>query len=468
MFGKNIIEIGAADFIKGASTSSDIADGGFSNETQSVNLTATPGVLYGPASAVDADTDVRLTGNVIATSPDMVTVSATNRLLVTDDGKYYTYNGTKIPAAALQTDAVNTYTQGFTDIIVFAGEAYVTTKQTIVRWQSPSTFNNSFLTFTTATVPHPAIVYENNAYYGDKNLLLRQTGAGVAPTTVLTLSADQIIIALGVDPSTGRMLISTTNTMDISAQLTAINRLLWYDGNSATVDRSALIDDVILGFHPVGGTVFVGVNNNVGYVNGSGITWLRKLANVTSDNTELPYKHKMAHIGNTFYVLDGRKAMAYGEVLPGRKVWYPAFYNTNGAAGKPSVIADVGSKKLGFGFATTKFYTLDTTSVATIQNLTFVTNKYTFPRPVYIRGIYLEYNNAITDSTTPASLSYKTQNQTPGFTAFPTITNSSGSSVWEFNDIIGVPGKVKSIQFQYVGLTAVGLRRMLVYYDLAE
>lgn len=477
MNGKHSFEIAAADFIKGVSQSADLPDGGFSSETDNVNLTATPGVLYAPAASVNSDTDSRLTGGIIASGPDMNVISATNRLLVASDGSYYSYNGTKIPAVALQTDAGNTYTKGFTDIITYAGEAYVTSKQSITRWQTPSTFNNAFYTFTTATVPHPAIVYENNAYYADKNLLLQQTSAGGAPATILTLSADQIIIALGIDPGSGLMLISTTNTLDISATLTQVNRLLWYDGNSAKVSKSAIIEEPILGFHCVGATVFVGYNNNVGYLSGAGIQFLRRLGNVTASNTELPYKHNFAHVGTTLYVLDGKVVMAFGEVQRGKKVWYPAWSNPINS-NKPTFLGEVGSKKLGMGFATTKFYTFDTSSVATIDSMAFTTNKYPFPRPVYIRGFYFEYADAVVNNDNNRDFFYKTQAQGTGFViiqdptaSFSVLKNTSGASVYFIE--VPTPGmaddKVRMLQLKYNTSTVnSGLRRIVVYYDIAE
>lgn len=45
MIGTKQLVIGAADFVKGVSTSSDVSDGGFSPETDNVNLTANPGTM---------------------------------------------------------------------------------------------------------------------------------------------------------------------------------------------------------------------------------------------------------------------------------------------------------------------------------------------------------------------------------------------------------------------------------------
>lgn len=478
MIGKNTLEIiGPDQLTRGVSTGAEIADGGFSSETDAVNLLAVPGVLYAAASVVDSDTDTRLTGNIIATCPDMAATSPTNRLAISDDGKGYRYNGTKITAVGIALTAGKTWTAGMADIVVGFSEAYATSKEAITRWQNDDTIDAGAdfpFTFSNQTVWHPAIVYENNIYYGDGNLLLVQTAAGVAPTTALTLATGQIIIALGIDPGSGYMLISTTNVLDISATLTSINKLLWYDGNSLKVLKSALIEEPILGFHCVGGMVYVGYNNNVGYLSGSGVQWLRRLVNVTADNTQLPYKHHMAHVGNTFYVLDGLKIMAHGEVLAGRKVWYPALTN-NTNANKPVCLADVGAKKLAIAFATSKFYTFDTSSVATSNSITFYTNKITFPRPVYIRGFYFEYADAVANNDDNRFFYYRNEAETlvlmRNAATDSIIKNTSGGSVYYFecptNGILD--DKVRMFQGRYIASgTNSGLRRVVMAYDVAE
>lgn len=485
MIGNKELVIDSSNWSKGMSTGSDISDGGFSNETTAVNLIANPGVVYAPAVAVDSDTDTRLTGNAIATCPDMNVISSANRLVVTDDGKAYRYNGTKLDAAGIALTAGKTWAAGFTDIITFGGEAYVSSKEALTRWQNDNTIDAGAswpFSFTTSNVPHPGIVYENNMYWADKNLLLIQStiGDAVAPTTILTLDSSSVILALGIDPTTGLMLISTTNTLDTSATLPAITRLLWYDGNSPKVAKSVLTEDVILGFHTVSGTTFVGYGKNLGYINGSGVSFLRRLNNVTNVQAELPYKHHFAHISTTLYVLDGLQILAFGEILPGSKKFYYCFKN-NTNSNKPTVIGDGGNSKLVFGFATTKFYSFDTMSVASSNTMSLITNFYEFPRPVFLRSAYVEYSDAVTNNDDNRSLSYDTQQldvtqsgyqilRVQGTTTGGGLKNSSGSSVFQIENIIGFPtNKVRWIKFRYNSdTTNFGLARIIIYYDFAE
>lgn len=466
MIGLQQLIIDASDWIKGMSSGPEISDGGFSTDSESGNPVNTPGVLYAPAAGIDIDTDIRLTDEIIASSPDMVSFLGTNRLLVAENGSYYSYNGTKIPAVALQTDSINTYQKGFTDIITYAGEAYVTTKEALVRWQNPSTFNNSFLAFTSTNRPHPAIVFEDNAFYGDKNLLLRQTSAGGTPTTILTLSSDQEIIALGVDPGTGKMLISTTNSLNISNTLTSINKLLWYDGFSNKPMKSVFVEDMILGFHTIGGITYVGYGQNLGYINGSGIQFLRSLLNVTLDQQDLPYKHNFASIGKTLYVVDGAKILAYGDIIGGKKGFYYCYKNQINS-NKFKSIFNAGSNKLGFSFVTSKLYTVDTSSVATLDKLDVYTNWYHFQRPVILRSMYLDMKGQIA-STGNFTLSY----DIPGSTGNAlSVRGGTQTSINEVKDIIGfLPShKTRSIRLRLQNATENdGIRKIIVYYDYAE
>jgi hypothetical protein len=224
---------------------------------------------------------------------------------------------------------------------------------------------------------------------------------------------------------------------------------------------------MVTGFKSVGGITYVTYGQKLGYWNGSGITFLRKFKNVTLAGSDLAYKNKMANIENTLYVVDGKQVLAYGEVLPGSKVFYYA--QSNGVnSNKYTLICPVGDNKLGLGFDTTKFYTFDVTGGTIATSVTVYSNRYSFPRPVYIRGAYIEYTSAVANEDSTRSLSYMTQDQRLGFVACSSLTNSSGNNVYEIADIKGFPSTpIKMLQLQYVTGTA-GLRRIVIYYDVAE
>lgn len=469
MIPKHFIELDAKDFIRGASISKHTQEGGFSPETYGINLIAVPGVMHCPPAVVDSDSDSRITTNkgIIASCGDDDVFGGYEKKMVSNDGKYYRYNGTKIPEAALRTDATNTYTQGFTDMISYAGENYTTTKEKLVRWdETGAIFNASFATFTNQTYPHPALVYENNAYYADGNLLLKQTSAGGAPATVLTLSADQIIIALGIDPGTGYMLISTTNSLNISDTLPAVNKILWYDGFSNKPVKSVIVDDMVLSFCPVGGIVFVGYGQNLGYLNGSGVSFLRKLDNVTFDNAQLPYKQKITSIGRHLFVQDGNKILCLAEIKSGQRTFFYWARYLVANEGNITALFNAGQNKLGICFDKDVFYTQDISSVATFQGGDIYFNKINFERPVFIRSIWIEWANSVANAATPASVWYESEKE--ALTQLPSIANSTGAATF-FSETKNLDKKVRRFQLNIIPSTSnYGIRRVLIGYDIAE
>ncbi len=485
MIGKHVLEINMSDLaIRGMSSTDNITDGAFSPLTDAVNLIASPGALYAPTLPVDSDPDTRLTGNIIATSPDDDHLSSYSVKIVTDDAKYYRYDGTKITEVALRTDGTNTYNSSLCDMITFgsSGQAvntFVATAANVVRWyEGGGVFTVNFIGFTNTTYPHSAIVYENNAYYSDKNLLLQQAASNSATTsTVLTLGTDQVIMALGIDPGTGLMLISTTNHLQVSDTQRNINKLLWYDGNSLKVVKSVIVEDMITSFQSVGGTVFVGYGTSLGYINGSGISFLRKLNNVSLNFAQLPYKQRLTTINKTLYVVDGNQVLAYGEVINGRKVFYYAFKNNISPNNVITAIFNAGNGKLGVVFSTSKFYIFDVSSVASTNSMAFYTNQYSFPRPVFLRSAYIEYADAVPNNDNNRNLYLIDDTQTTtilvkqGNDTSTALKNTTGANVYNQDNIIGFreKGKTRTVQFRYnTNGTNIGVIRILLMYEPAE
>lgn len=470
MLGSRQLVIDASDFLRGMSSGGDISDGGFSPDMEAINPIVEPGVIYAPAAAVDSDTDDRLstTVEIIASSPDMANLAADDRLLVgansTDDGTFYRYDGTKIIAAAYATDTTRNYIKGYTDIITYRGEAYITNQSTIARWENDNTITQAFFTFGTGNVPHPAIVFENNAYYGDNNLLLRQTTTGGTPAAILTLAVGEIIIALGVDPGSGKMLISTTSSLNVSNSQTSINKLHWYDGYSNKTLKTIYVEDMILGFHSVEGITYCGYGPNLGYVTGSGIKFLRKLLNVTLNNEELPYKHNMSSVRSTLYVVDGNKILAYGPIKQGgpNVFYYCARNKVNNLVFQS--IFHAGDDRIGYSFVG-QFRTVDLASIATLDKLDFYTNWLAFPRPINLRSVYFEFLGA--GATGNLVVTYEDRNgNTTSLSADP--TGQTSVRTFKFIGFVNTDA-VQSLRLRLENITENdGLIRAIIYYDFSD
>lgn len=462
-------------------TSSNFAqDGGFSigisptdgASASVVNPLITPGVLNFPASSTDKSSG--LTGEMIASCEDPAGSAA--RLFVSSDtdqdGRFFSADSTGTLTMRGSEDTSHNYVQGKTDAIGYKGEAYVTSDTTIVRWQQPATINTSFYDLTStysgaANVPHPALVFEDNAFYGNGNILLRQTSAGGTPATILSLPSNQVIIALGIDPGSGKMLISVVDQYNLSGTINSQPRVLYYDGFSNKASKVVLVDSMITAFYNVGSTVFIGYGQKLGYWNGAGIEFLRSL-DIGLINTQLLYKHRFTNIGDILYIVEKNRILAFGEIMrgQGRSFWYLLENLPSGVPGTIlSLLVNLGSNLLSYSYATSQFFTLDISSTATINGFSqLYTLRYDFPRPVTFNNVVLDYVSALPASTLVAAVYLKYDNA--GSQQVGSV--NAGSETKTTFECPYPTIETRSIQILYTALAVAPLERMTIFYTPKE
>lgn len=456
----NYIRIDASDFIKGMSTSTEISDGGFA-PTSIVNPIITPGVLYGPGTITDKSTNV--TGRFIASCEDFAASSADDRYFVDDEGAYYSWNGTTITKEV--TDANTTvYIDGRTDLAPYQGNFYATVTTDVTLWNGAATLDNDWWTNTKSKtalstgVPHPLLVFENILWIGDGQYL-HNVNNTTANYNVLQLESNEVIQALGIDPGSGLMLISVSVGQNASTTQFKTNKVLIYDGYSNKPRRSVIVDERISAFYSVGGVTYVTYGKNLGYWNGSGITFLRKLSDVSYSNTSLPTRHRMTNIDNTLYVADGQYLLAFGEILKGQKVFYYLMNNNTDM----SLITHLGQGVIGYAYTTDKFYTLNTT-VKTI-NAYLRSNYFSFDKIVDIKEITIEFGDNVSNNVSPVSCTIEGLNGENNQITFKNITGSTTRTLKSFYQ--GPPLQSFFISIAQ-GSGAVGIKRVLIEIMPAE
>lgn len=460
---------------KGMSTSNVLADGGFSPSTDALNLLNTPGVMYHSAFETDASTG--LTGEMIASTEDPsgnYTRLYTSANASNGNGLFWSMNGVFALTQRGSTDNTHQYIQGKTDMISFGGEAYITSQSTIVRWSSigsSDTIDNTWFSFNSAFAPHPGITYNSFAYYGDGNLLLRQSAANVAPTTILTLPTGTIIVALGVDPGSGQLLISVIGQTNLSDTINSGARVLFYDGFSNQVLRQIAVDDMITAFPATEGALYAAYGQTLGLWNGSGVTFLRHMA-IQFDNTQLMYKHHFTSIGSTLYFVERSKIIAYGPIRQkGDNIFYPAHVNNAGLSTDITSIANIGQNKMSYSYSSNKFAIWDTYGV-TSNVQTFFCNPYEFDDEVWVRRARVIYGTTVSNNVSPGQLNLYNED---GFIATGgngsgayLLTNTSGAAS-AYKDILNINLKLKQLQFRLVmDTTNPGIRRIIFYGDPAD
>ena len=475
MLGKNQIVLDASTWIKGMSSGSEISDGGFSDETEAVNLSVEPGVVYAPAAQVDGDSDVILDDEIIASCPDAQGSSPNDRLVMTDDGDFMRYNGTKLVDVAGGADATRTYTKGSSDMVAWNGRVYFTSQEFLGEWQTATdTFNFTFFAFanTAAHPPHELLVFERNLYIADGNVLYRMTEVGGSVQAIMTLETNEYITSLGIDPGDGKMTVATTYGQNYSSTINKINKVLWYDGYSDKPYRVIQVQEMITAFHNHQGQLFVGYGLNIGALTSVGIQFVRRLTFAALLGTDLPYKHNFASIGRIMFVVDGSRILAYGPVIAGSPaVWWHFFTNLNNS-NIFQCIFNAGNNKLGFSFlaSASVFRTINITSTSNLDELDFYTNWITFPRLVRIKSIDIHFNSAITSSAN-YTLSYYDQSSVSAITSSLASMHGTQTSVLQLRDIVGFTDPLMALKLRINTGTSTenkGIRRIIIYYDLFE
>lgn len=459
----------AADIAKGMSTSAYSSDGGFSSESYNINPLLTPGAIRPTAAATDISANV--VGDIIASCEG---TGAKPRLFVDRSANFYSYDGTSTITKEKTGSA--TYQRGVTDIVPFNGKWYASSVSDVSEWNNAATLTETWLSSTlgvgsmTSGVPHPLLVYNKSLYVGDANIL-RVVSTVPTATVALTLDASESIYALGFDPGTGQMLISTQSVPTTTGAQPSQRYIYLYDGASTKPSRKIPVNDLVLGFYNVGSIVFCGTIQTLQYWNGTGLTFLRSLkSNIAFTQTpdQQPWKSSFANIGNLLLVADGKNVLAYGETLEkSPKIFWYLYQTSN--AGAISCLADLGKNRLGVAYPSAKLDLVDISSAGSASNggLLYL-NRLEFDRPSYIRRLRIITQPLAAGSHAFPHVMDEAENvYTVSSPASATLSGSAaGKAVHDF-DYSQL--KVMSVK-PYMSLVSatVSILKVIVYYDTAE
>lgn len=473
MVGKYQIQLGADQLISGMSSSDFATDGALGVSSSGLNPFLKAGTIMALASSIDLSTNI--SGNVIASAEDSQTNAAYNRTWIDDAGNYYTYTN---PSTVVKTNSATTnagsYTNSLTDMVSFALNTYVSTANgDIDLWNTSSlTLTNSWWVGTksqsamTANVPHPMLPYQGFLYVADKNKLNTIDGSGTIALAVLTLNTNEVIYAMGIDPTTGLLMLSVQTTINFSDTLSSRFFVYLYDGISAKATRKIPVDDLITAFHNVEGQVYVGQGATLGVWNGNGVTFLRRLLNAGLTGQDLVYKHRISNTRNILHVVDGQSVLSYGSVVSGKKGFFYTAYNPSGN-GHLSAVFPVGFNQIGVAYATNKLAKFDFLSTSAGTASLYFNNIY-FPRPVYIRRIRI-ITSGITTTAGIGGVTFFSEKAVQFNTAVVSFVVASAFSPQYVFDFDYTSAKVQAIQPRInLDTQAFNLVRVYIYYDIAE
>lgn len=463
MIGKKQIQLGYDQYILGMASNDFSGDGALGTSSFGLNPFSQQGVMRPIANLVDNSSN--MSGNMIASCEDSQVVSPNNRIIKDDDFNLYSWSGSAITKQ--MTNFTKVYTFGVTDMVSFAGSTYISSTTHLAQVNTSAwTMTETFKTFNDASAFHPLLVYGPLVYFGDGNLLKSLDASGTV-VTVLTLVTTEKIVALGIDPGSGYMLISTQASYNPTDSVQQRGYIYMYDGVSTTFARKIVMDDMVCAFYAVSGTVYIGTGSNIGIWNGAGVTFLRRLSNVTLTTADLPFKHHFSHVKNILMVIDGLNVVAYGEVITGKKAFYNLAKNTvnsNNIKG----ICPLGNNQFGISFSTSNFYVGDLLSMAAGTNTMYFSNIY-FPRPIAVHRIrVITTGMAVTSGSGIGGVSFfdeKSQQYSSVPTAF---INTTGATKYVFDFDYGgtlIQGFAPRINMDTQN---VGIIKTIMYYDVIE
>jgi len=496
MVGKYQLQLGADQLTSGMSSSDYATDGALGNTTSGINPFVTPGIIRGTTNVTDTSTN--LVDNIISTCEDG-TGGLKARLLVGDVANYYTVDTSQVITKVFTGSDTTNYNYGRTDIAIQSnsggtGAAFVSHGTEVAMWDGSTNVTEDWYhstaylvgTTTRPTVltlnPHPLLTYNTNLWIADGSQLHNiipntaqiSTNCACVNQSVFSLELNVTIYALAIDPLTGLMMISFQDVVNQGDVVSTQAYIGLYDGYSTGLRRKIPVDDLVTAFKNVGGQVYCMFGPKFGVWNGNGITFLRKLNNVTTNSpSTLIYKSRMANVGNILLIADGPTVLAYGDVIGGKpKGWFNVGFSL-GAVDKITSLCPLGNNKFAlFNFATfasiynLRVYDLSSTA-GTSYTLNF--NNIYFPRPIFVRRMRVITtgiaHTGLTDIT--INITDEKGNTLPISTANRVVSVPAGTTYvidFDFSS-----GKCQAIQPAISASNgAWGLVRVIIYYDIAE
>lgn len=492
MIGKFQLQLGADQLMSGMSSSDYATDGALGNTSSQINPFVTPGVIRGMNNL--SDTSTNLVDNIVASSED-ATGGLKARLAVGDAANYYTIDTSSAITKVFTGSDTTNYVFGRTDIDIQSnnagiGNAFVTHGTDIAMWNGSTTVTESWWTtvaYYTGTThppalkaaPHPLLNYNTNLWVADgsqlhniiPNAAIIATPSLCVNLSVLSLELFSTIYALGIDPATGLMLISYQDVTNQGDVISSQSYIGLYDGYSTGLRRKIPVDDLVTAFHNVGGTVYVTYGNRVGYFNGNGISFLRRLMNVIDSSSTLLYKHRVSHVSNILLIADSQTILGYGDPVGGKqKAWFNVGA-TLGSTNLATAICPLGNNKFGVfnvSSGTFNLRTYDTNSVSAIL-FTLSFNNIYFPRPIYVRRMRVITTGIAHTGVTDINVSIFDEKNIPLPIASTNRIISVPTGTTYVLDFDYSSAKCQGTQINISGSNgAWGLVRVILYYDIAE
>lgn len=390
----NILTINKKEFQKGMTRDEDDDKGFLDPSSIGVNyflskaFTLIPMPQFTTASTIPS-------GEILASSYDQ-SYLGDDAYLVDEDGKFYIVDGEVVTYK--QIDDVGSYSYGTTDMLVFKGNVYATSRTDIVRLtESMNTITKSWWTSTRGetalgtTYRHPLVVIEDTMYIADGNKI--HTFDGTSSVYAAMSLPTNMNITTMIKSSDGRtLLVFASETVNYSHTKKSLATLYIIDTVTLEFTREIRIVDQVESAVNCNGTIYVTYGNKFGYLTDTGIKFLRDL-----EISKPIYGSRISVMEDVVLIAEENKILAYGDVNGNGNIFFYVSKSENPYNDIKNILAikkssTIDSDKIMVSYKdvsdNVRIKFLDLSARGTI-NQTIKTKKYILGR-VWIRRIDIE------------------------------------------------------------------------------
>lgn len=470
------ITFDASRWLRGASVSDTLPNGGFSPLTSGIDLFRKPGCLVAGRSGNNGSIGNILNDGVIAwTIPADPNFSIGGNgpvaYLLTRDtggsGRVVTVQGVT-SAITMATDSGRAYVRNRSDIVLYNGELFATSTTNLARITGPD------YTYWTVTLgltafgsgsPHMMCEYEGILYISDGRYLHSYDGSTGTYNvldlpvgyTITSLCVHQGYLWIAADPYPG-----TNVSFGLGLDHHGKSSVFLWDGYSPSWLQEHTINERISHMFVNRGMLFVFTRKSFGYWNGGALVDLFAL-------TSPVQKHQVGTIRDRVLFLQGAKIVCYGSPIPGRQRFFSFPLRHPTGESMDALVTGWGDGVSWFE-DDESFYTLfpDTENATITFGCTHTEDPVTFRDYVYIRRFVVVLDQAVT-STDSIAISYI--NSDGDTVTVGTINNTNHPGRREIIFDIENDKPCYFIQPQYTWATnarATGIRYVYVDYEPAE
>jgi len=464
------ITLDASQWFKGASTSDNLSDGGFSPDERGISLFVSPGLLK-PGyrdEAGSVNTNV-LSEGVIAWASNYTLGSSTAIFGLSNngsaDGQVTAHSATSAATGGSSVlygpDTGRNYAAHKSDLILYKGNIYWSSSSDVARdgdydWWTVT----RGLTGLDSAYPHYFFTHDDVLYFTDGHMLHSWDGT-TATYNVLDLPQDFKIFA--ACSFNGMITMAATRFYIEPTTMHGDSYIFTWDGRSPSIIDQIPIHETLTALVPMGGVLYAASGYSFGYFNGSAFIPLYPL-------TTSVRKSQVCVQRDRILIAQGKSLLVYGNPIRGKQRFFSMPFNSTALNNIRAIISTY-QDYVSMGLSDTNTLSfIDLASVATSGSAApkYKGNRIALGQFARIEGIIVELDATVSASTN-ITVSYINSNGDTVTVGTINNTNYSGQrEVALSGDVEHRATFTVQPQLQWGSGSSDGVRRIHIDYDYAE